>query len=465
MVELLKQNRPPEAELVSHDAIPTYSFATRAHVPLAAAFDGGILTSDGGLPWLVEADQQLGLCAAFAACLKDWRKDPTRSRHSLENLVRQRIFQLACGYADQDDADTLRTDPLFKLAGGQLPLRGHNLASQPTLSRLENCVDRHTCRHLAEALVQIYLRQRERDGAPTRILRDCDRTADPTHGDQEGSAYHGSDRQHMDHPLLIFDGDTGQLSTAILRPGTAHASRLIVRILRYLLGFFRARWPGVTIELRADSGFAIPALSTFCECEPITSTIGLATNSRLEPLAQDLLAKAIAQQKATDAEKVRLVGEATYQAGSWKQERRVVDKAEALVKGPNPRFVVTSKAEPALAVYDHDVDRGEPEQWGPKGTPQLKTTCFADRLSCGAFWPNQFRLLLAAATYWLLDTLRSWLLRAPIPLMRLETLRLAVLKVGGRVSELTTRVRLRLASSHPGQSLWPLLDRYRPRRE
>src|SRR5438105_2664220 len=299
MVELLTPNRPSEAELVSHDAMAPFRFAARAGVPLDAALDGGVLPSDGGLPWLVEADQHLGICAAFAAGLPDWRKDPTRSRHSLENLVRQRVFQLACGYADQDDADTLRSDPLFKLACGQLPLSGHDLASQPTLSRLENCVDRHTCRRLAEALVQVYLRQRERDGVPTRILLDCDSTADPTHGDQEGSAYHGYYRQHMYHPLLIFDGDTGQLISAILRPGTAHASRLIVRILRYLLGFLRARWPGVAVELRADSGFAIPALYTFCEREQIAYTIGLATNSRLEPLAQELLAQAIAQQKAS----------------------------------------------------------------------------------------------------------------------------------------------------------------------
>jgi hypothetical protein len=426
-------------------------------MPLDVTFDGGVLTSDGGLPWLAEADQELGLCAAFAACLKDWRRDPTRSRHSLENLVRQRVFQLACGYADQDDADALRSDPLFKLACGQLPVSGSDLASQPTLSRLENCVDRHACRRLAEALVQIYLQQRERDGVPTRILLDCDSTADPTHGEQEGAAYHGYYRQHMYHPLLIFDGDTGHLITAILRPGTAHASRLIVRVLRYLLRFLRARWPTVSLELRADSGFAIPGLYTFCEREQIEYTIGLVTNSRLEPLAQDLLAEALARHQA-GGEKARLVGEAPYRAGSWDKERRVVYKAEALAKGPNTRFVVTSKAAPPLDVYDHYVDRGEPEQW----IDQFKATCFADRLSCCDFWPNQFRLLLATATYWLLDTLRAWLRRAHITPLRLETLRLALLKIGGRVSELTARVRLRLASSHPGQSLWPLLDRFRP---
>jgi hypothetical protein len=461
MVELLRQDRTGEAELVSHDAISSYAFATRAALALEATFDGGLLTSDGGLPWLVEADRHLGICAAFAACLKDWRRDPSRVRHTLENLIRQRVLQMACGYEDQDDADTLRTDPLFKLACGQLPRSGHDLASQPTLSRLENCVDRHTCRRLAMALVQVYLKQREQDGPPRKILLDCDSTDDPTHGDQEGSAYHGYYRQHMYHPLLIFDGQTGQLISAILRPGTAHASRFIVRILRDLLGLLRARWPALAVELRADSGFASPKLYQFCEREQVAYTIGLATNSRLDPLARDLLAEAIAQQKATSAEKVRLVGEARYQAGSWDKERRVVYKAEALAKGPNVRFVVTTSADPPLAVYDHYVDRGEPEQW----IDQLKATCFADRLSCCDFWPNQFRLLLAAATYWLLDTVRSWLPRTQVPPMRMATLRLAVLKIGARVFELAARVRLRLASSHPGQVLWQTLASSRPRRE
>jgi Transposase DDE domain group 1 len=458
---LLKPNQFAEAFLTMHDATPSYQFATRAHLPVEATFDGGLLTSDGGLPWLVEADRELGICSAFAACLKDWRRDPSRIRHTLENLVRQRVFQMACGYEDQDDADSLRIDPLFKLACGQLPLSGNDLASQPTLSRLENCVDRHTCRRLALALVQVYLTRRGEGGVPKRILLDCDSTDDPTHGDQEGSAYHGYYRQHMDHPLLIFDGDTGQLITAILRPGNAHASRFIVGILKTLLRLLRARWPNVTVELRADSGFASPKLYTFCEQEQIEYTIGIAGNARLDPLAQDLLAQAIAERMKTGAAKVRLVGEGTYQAGTWHKERHVVYKAEALAKGPNVRFVVTTSPAQPLAVYDHYVDRGEPEQW----IDQLKATCFADRLSCCDFWPNQFRLLLAAATYWLLDTIRSWLSHAQVPPMRMETLRLVVLKIGGRVFELVSRVRLRLASSHPGQALWRILDRYRCHRE
>ena len=428
-------------------------FAT-APLPLDAAFDGGRLTSDGGLPWLGEADGALGLCAALAAGIPEWRR--RQAQHPVETLVRQRVYQIACGYADQDDADTLRRDPLLKLVCGRLPETGAALASQPTLSRLENAADRHTCARLARALLAVYLRERERDGVPARLVLDLDGTDDPTHGAQEGSAYHGYYRQHMYHPLLVYDGETGHLIVAVLRPGTAHASRGVLTLLRLLVPRLRARWPGVAIELRADSGFATPRLYAYCEAEGLGYTIGLATNPRLTALAAPQLAEAERQQAAQGEGRrtpVRLVGEATYQADSWDHARRVVVKTELLPQGPNVRFVVTSRPDPPLALYDWYVDRGAAENW----IKDLKHACQADRLSCHRFWANQFRLLLHAAAYWLLDTLRRWLVRAGAARRQLDTLRLELLKIGGRVYQRATRVRLRLADSHPGQPLWALL--------
>src|SRR4051795_8401399 len=153
---------------MSQSAIEVFPFLGTAPLPLAASFDGGRLTSDGGLPWLEQAENDLGVCAALAAVIPDWRRGPVR--HALESLVRQRGFQIACGYEDQDDADTLRTDPLLKLVCGRLPDSGADLASQPTLSRLENAVDRHTAERLAAALVELYVRQRGRHGPPTHLL-------------------------------------------------------------------------------------------------------------------------------------------------------------------------------------------------------------------------------------------------------------------------------------------------------
>lgn len=425
--------------------------AVPAALPLEVRFDGGRLTSDGGLAWLSEAEMHLGVCAALAAQVPEWRRGPVR--HSLATLVRQRVFQIACGYEDQHDAATLRTDPLLKLVCGRLPDSGADLASQPTLSRLENAADAKTCYRLAQALLGIYLRERERAGMPRRIVLDLDSTDDPTHGHQEHSAYHGYYRQHMYHPLLVFDGETNQLLTAVLRPGTVHASHGVVAVLRRLVRALRARWPGVAIEVRADSGFAIPALYAFCEAEDIAYTIGLIPNPRLEAAAAPLLAHAVQQRAATGAAKVRLAGEAAYQAGSWDQPRRVVYKAEALAQGTTTRFVVTTRAEAPLPLYDWYVDRGEAEGW----IKDLKLACAADRLSCHRFWANQFRLLLHAAAYWLLDTLRRWLGQQGVARLQLDTLRLCLLTIGGWVRERLTRVVLRLASSHPGEPLLQLL--------
>jgi hypothetical protein len=287
-----------------------------------------------------------------------------------------------------------------------------------------------------------------------------DGTADPAHGAQEGVRYHGFYRQHMYHPLLVFDGTTGHLITAVLRPGHCHGSRFVVLVLRRLLKQLRAAWPGTTVVLRADSGFASPRLYAWCEANAVAYTIGLVPNPRLEALAAPLLAEAQAQSAAQAGAKVRLAGETQYQAASWPQLRRVVYKAEALAKGPNTRFVVTTEPEPPLAVYDWYVDRGQSENW----IKDLKNALAADRLSDHRFWANQFRLLLHAAAYWLLDTLRRWLVGTEAAQFQFDTLRLRLLKIGGRVRELVGRVRLYLAASHPGEPLWLHLATHRRRR-
>lgn len=436
--------------MLSQSATPTYHFATDTALALEATFDGGRLTSDGGLPWLAEAEEAIGICRLLAACVPEWRR--VHIAHSIETLVRQRVFQIACGYEDQNDADTLRSDPLLKLVCGRRPESDRDLASQPTMSRLENAVDAAACTRLAQALRAVYLRERGRAGTPARILLDVDSTDDPTYGEQEGTAYHGYYNQHMYHPLLIFDGDTDQLITVLLRPGNAHASQGVVDVLGDLIGALRAQWPGLAIEVRADSGCAVPAIYEFCEREQLGYTIGLIPNPRLEAIAAPLLVQA-KEQRAATGEKVRLVAQTLYQAGSWDRPRRVVYKAEALDRGPNTRFVVTTRADPPAALYEFYVDRGEPELW----IKDFKRACLADRLSDCRFCANQFRLFLHAAAYWLLDTLRRHLCAQGYPPLQLDTLRLRLLKIGGRVRELHERARLHLASSHPAQPLWPLL--------
>ena len=372
-----------------------FSFQTLAPLALEAAFDGGHLTSDSGLPWLAAADAEIGVCAEIAAHVPEWRREARA--HPLAMLICQRVYQVACGYEDQNDATTLRHDPLLKLVCGHLPETDAPLASQPTLSRLENAVSARDCYRIALALGTLYLRERGAAGMPLRILLDCDSTDDPTHGKQEGTRYHGYYRQHMYHPLL-------------------------------------------------------------CEAEGIELTIALLHNSRLATEASGLLAAAVQQSVAAGGETVRLCAEIVYQAGSWTHPRRVVYKAEAQrlptgTMGANLRFVVTSRNDAPEALYDWYTQRGGTEGW----IKDFKNDVQCDRLSCHRFWANQFRLFLHAAAYWLLDTLRRKLVAAGVARMTLETVRLRVVKIGGRVRQWPERVRLHLATSHPGQSLWRLL--------
>ena len=420
---------------------------------LEAAFDGGKLTSDGGLIWLAKADEELGVCEEIASHIPEWRGPSVR--HSLVTLIRQRVLQIACGYEDQNDSETLRRDPLLKLVCGSLPETDGDLASQPTISRLENAPDARACLRMAEALGELYVREWSKGGAPERILLDFDATDDPAHGDQEGAYYHGYYQERILHPLLVFDGDTGQLVTALLRYGNTHASRRALSILKRIVKRLREAWgEEVHIEIRADAGFAVPEIYDYCEQEGIGYTLGLISNPRLEEIAQDLLERAKRESEEGAGEKVRLVSSASYRAGTWEGARRVIYKAEVLEKGTNTRFVVTSRSDEPEELYDWYVRRGEAEGW----IKDFKRALKADRLSCHRFFANQFRLILHAAAYWLLDTLRRKLVEVGVRRMQLDTLGLLLIKIGGRVRQLLTKVRLRLASGHPGQRLWYVLS-------
>jgi Transposase DDE domain group 1 len=373
---------------MSDCATPSVRFETPTPLALEAAFDGGRLTSDGGLLWLARMDKELGLCEAVSKRVEEWRN--RRGRHPLCSLVRQRVFQIACGYEDQNDSDTLREDPLLKVVCGSLPQSGRDLASQPTISRMENAATIRSCYEIARVLFELYLSQRETGGAPERVLLDFDSTDDPTHGEQEGSYYHGYYEQHMYHPLLVFDGESGHLITALLRAGNTHASNSSVAILKRIVCALRDRWPEVAIEIRADAGFAIPALYDYCEKEGISYTIALITNERLKQIGDDLLEGAREERERTD-KKATLFGEDLYAAASWEHARRVIYKAEAMEQGTNRRFVVSSRPDAPKELYEFYAQRGEAENW----IKDFKVHMKADRLSCHRFVANQFQAVVA----------------------------------------------------------------------
>lgn len=412
---------------------------------VTAKFDGGALSGDGGVVLLRELDDRHGFSENFSSVLPDARQ-PGKVWHEPLSMIRQRLYQIAMGYEDCNDADELRGDPVLKSVAGSSP-DGLDLASQETLSRLENSVGIKDIIRLSRRFVDSYLSGKPR----TKLLLELDSTDDPTHGQQEFTFYHGYYRQHMYHPLLIHDGETGELILPVLRAGNTHSSRGVVPILRRLVRKIKSAWPAVVIELRADAGFAVPDLYEFCEREGIIYTIGLITNNSLRLYGQPLLNRAVKGFEETN-EKQRIFDEFGYKAGSWSRYRRVVVKAECQVKGTNHRFVVTNRDDFPQDVYDDYVKRGEQEN----RIKELKNDLKADRLSCHRFAANCFRLLLHSMAYRLICALRETLKGTELEKAQTETLRRRLLKIGVRVVETVRRIWLHFAESFADKKIFAL---------
>lgn len=351
-------------------------------------------------------------------------------------------------YEDVNDHTTLRRDPILKTAVNRRPESSADLASQPTLSRLENRVSRTQLRRLGEALLDAYLaaHPKHRD----LVVIDIDSTDDPTHGHQQLAMFHGYFDQHMYHPLLVFDGVTGHPMAAVLRPGNSHAARGAEAVLNRVLSRLRRAYPKATILVRADAGFAVPAVYELLERHHVRYVIGLITNERLRGQVASLSATVERDFGATH-QKQRRFTSFCYRADSWHRSRRVVAKVERLEKGLNTRFVVTNLSfEPAALVYDGlYIGRGEAEN----RIKELKNHLKADRTSCHAFGANQFRFLLHTFAFVLLWHLRQSLAGTELARATFETLRLKLLKIGARVRESCRRVSVSIASSYPYRAL------------
>ncbi len=417
------------------------------HKILTVNFDGGDISSDGGLLYLRQVDDNLGITERMAMALDDHR-DQRYTTHELHDLIRQRVYQIIAGYEDCNDASTLRHDPVLKLSCDRQLEPTDDLASQPTLSRLENCVRTSELYRLSETLLELFFSDHPK--APREILLDIDTTDDPAHGAQQLALFNGFYDQHMYHPLLIYAGNSGHLLAAVLRPGNAGASRSAVAILRRLTERLRSRWPKIRITVRADGGFATPELYELCESEHLRYVIGF---QRTEPLklsnAKNL--RIARREFRVSKTKVRLFSDTYYRARSWNKRRRVIMKTEVSPEGENERFVVTNLRGNARAVYDFYAQRGEVENQMIK---EFKLDIKADRLSCHRFSANQFRLLLHAFAYALWHSLRQHLHGTPWATARIETLRLQLLKVGARVSKTFRRVWVELSSGYPFRELW-----------
>ena len=420
---------------------------------LVARFDGGRLTSDGGVLVLRAIEAGLGIAEALASCLPDGR-DAARVRHGYDEMIRARLFAIACGHEDCDDLDLLRSDPAFKLACGRLPESGRDLTSQPTLSRLENLASWRDLARMGLAMIDLFCGSFAR--VPASITLDIDETADAAHGQQELAFFNAYYDDYCFQPIHVFEAGSGKPVLALLRPGKrpsgAEAARIVAKVTRRI----RHNWPRVEILWRGDGHYAAPEVLECLEALGCSYVLGLAGNKRLKTLAAPWCEDAALRRLSGAKDKIRRFHQAAYQAGSWDKKRRVVARVEATPKGADVRFVVTNLAGRAKWVYEKAYcARGQAENL----IKDMKTYTKSDRTSCHRWQANQFRLFLHMGAYWLLHRLRRIApKRSPWRGATFETLRLAFLKIAARIDELKSRVTIALPSVYPHQKMLALLS-------
>ena len=447
---------------MSNDTIPqTVLFPDLFNKPLVATFDQPHASSDGGAILLKAAEARYGLIDGFARCLVDDRQSG-KVRHTLEDLLAQRIYGLACGHPDANDADQLADDPIHKLLLGRDPIDGDPLASQPTISRFENHVGGQALyamgRELAASVIERH--QRRLHGRARTITIDLDPTDDPTHGAQQLTFFNGHYDCWCYLPLLAFlsfnDEAEQYLCAAILRPGNAPATRGARGTLIRLLDMLRVAFPRARFLVRLDGGFATPEILARLDAEPgLDYVVAMAENAVLARVAEPAMAQARVLSETT-GETEHVYTEAHYAAGTWAHERRVVIKAE-VVRLPgreprdNARFVVTTLRQTPRFVYERVYcARGDIEN----RIKELHDGLQIGRTSCCRFWANQLRVLLTAAAYVLMQELRLRAARTACARAQVTTLRERLLKLGVHVVVSVRRIVLHLPTSTPFLDAW-----------
>jgi hypothetical protein len=421
-------------------------------------FQGGQITSDAGALLLREVEAHTGLLADLARCFTDYR-DPRYIDHRLEELIRQRILAIACGYEDLIDHDELRTDPMWGLLTGKDNPGQELPAGKSTLNRLEVSIakeagtpDRYHKIDIDEQAVRRlfttwYIASRASD-PPEQIILDLDATDDPLHGDQQGKFFHGYYDHYCYLPLYIFAGD--HLLWAELRRSNIDAAAGSREAVAQIVEQLRQSWPDVNIILRADSGFARDELMSWCEANGVDFVFGLAKNSRLKQAIAEQ-AEAARQLHEQSGKSERVFAEFFYQTlDSWSRRRRVIGKAQHGVKGANPRFVVTSLGSDEMAkraLYEEFYcARGEAEN----RIKEQQLYLFADRTSCTRMKANQLRLWFSSVAYWLVSELRRvGLAGTQWARAQCHSIREKLLKIGGQVRVSVRRVYISLTSGYP----------------
>lgn len=409
---------------------------------ITANFEGGDITSDGGVLLLRQLDRKLGLIRSVASKIGDARNQQ-QCKHSTEQVIRQRVFGIALGYEDLNDHQQLRHDLALQTAVD----RDRLLASQSTLCRFELQASRQWAAAMHEEIVEQFIRSYQ--SPPKRLILDFDATDDLVHGTQVGRHFNGYYKNYCFLPLYVFCGQ--KLLVSHLRPASVDAAKHTGAILALLVKRIRQAWPRVNIIFRGDGGYCRPRVLAWCERNDVGYIVGIGKNSRLEESSLDTRHRAAIQFAKTQT-KQRCFATLSYQARSWKTERKVVVKAEFSPLGDNTRYVVTNLKGSAKWLYDRRYClRGEMEN----RIKEQQLGLFADRTSCHQWWPNQYRLLLSSLAYVLLEHLRSGYLRGTqYAKAQMTTLRLKLLKIGAVVIRNTRSIKLLMSSSYPDQELY-----------
>lgn len=405
-------------------------------------FDGGSMTSDAGVMLLGATDRKLGLMAAAARCIADPRS-PLLITHDVVDMLRQRVYALALGWEDLNDHQALRQDVAMQTAVGS----DQDIASAPTLCRLEKWADKATAWRLHEVLVEKFIASFKT--APEELVLDFDATDNPLYGQQEERFFHGYYDSYCYLPLYVFCGQ--QLLCAYLRPSRIDGAKHAAAILKLLVKRLRQQWPAVRIVFRGDSGFCRSRIINYCERADVNYIIGLARNARLQTITE-FMELAMKDEFEHTGIKQREIGEFMYAAQSWAKERRVITRLEYGEQGNNPRYVVTNLAGEPQTLYD-DVycQRGEAEN----RIKEAQVGLFATRTSCQQFQSNQLRMLLAALGYVLIERLRALALQGTkLATAQVETLRIKLLKLAAVITRNTRRIRLYLASNWPSADIF-----------
>lgn len=425
------------------------TFTTVNRKKVVAVFDAPNVTSDAGALVLREMDRHLGLIERLSRALNDPRRK-THIDHEQVDMLRQRVFQIACGYPDANDSDSLKSDPAFKVAVGRDPLADADLASQPTISRLENTVSVRDLLRIGYALIDQFIASYAKP--PEAIVLDMDPTADTVHGHQQLALFNAFEDEYCFMPFHVYEGQTGKLITTVLRPGKTPAAADIISVLKRLVRRLRKAWPEARIILRADSHHTKPEVMNWLESHGVDYITGLSPNAKLATLFAETIRDAEVRYRRWGGT-IRRHGVAAYAAGTWSRERRVILRVQVTEKGTDTRYIVTSfeESEPKYLYETAYCGRGRMELM----IKDHKGALASDRTSCHRKEANQFRLFLHSAAYVLLQAIRTqWLQGTALATAQFDTIRLALLKLGARVEVRTRVLRFHLPASCPYQDVF-----------